>query len=152
MREHEALASAGALLFFMRYTIQLALCVAAVMLGLLGCGKKEPALAPADQSYVVRARLVSKPTEGSYLTMHHAEIPEFKNQTGATVGMKEMVMEFAELTPGAAAELAGIAVGDGVEVAFEVRWKSDPRMLVTKLTKLAPEAELGLKKQLDAGE
>jgi hypothetical protein len=48
--------------------------------------------------------------------------------------------------------LAGIAIGDGVEVAFEVRWKSDPRMLVTKLTKLAPEAELGLKKQLDAGE
>lgn len=139
-------------MFFMRYTVQLALCVVAVVLGLMGCGKKEPVLAPADQSYVVRARLVSKPTEGSYLTMHHAEIPEFKNQADATVGMKEMVMEFAELTPSATAELAGIAEGDGVEVAFEVRWKSDPRMLVTKLTKLAPGTELGLKKQLEAGE
>ena len=139
-------------MFFMRYTVQLVLCVVAVVVGLIGCGKKEPVLAPADQAYVVRARLVSKPTETSYLTMHHAEIPEFKNQAGATVGMKEMVMEFAELTPSATAELAGIAEGDGVEVAFEVRWKSDPRMLVTKLTKLAPGTELGLKKQLEAGE
>lgn len=152
MIEHEALARAGALLFFMRYAVQLAVCVVAVVVGMMGCGKKEPPLASADQSYVVRARLVSKPTATAYLTMHHAEIPEFKNQTGATVGMKEMVMEFAELTPGATAELAGITEGDGVEVAFEVRWKSDPRMLVTKLTKLAPGTELGLKKQLDAGE
>ncbi|MFZ4573994.1 MAG: hypothetical protein ACOYN0_06330 [Phycisphaerales bacterium] len=121
---------------------------AIICLAILGCRESPPPLAPPDQTYTVLARLVAKPAADTYLQMHHAAIPEFRSQAGQVVGMKEMVMEFAELTADASAAVAPLAPGDGVEITFEVRWKSDPRMLVTRVRKLEPGAELGLKKSL----
>ena len=47
----------------------------------LGCRKAAPpALAPADQTYTVRARIVGKPSETSYLQLHHEAIADFRKR------------------------------------------------------------------------
>ncbi|MFN7337663.1 MAG: hypothetical protein ACK5SZ_00800 [bacterium] len=112
------------------------------------CERREE-LAPPDQSYVVRARIVEMPRSDAFLQLHHAAIPEFQDRNGKVVGMKEMVMEFPGLSSEVETGMTNFASGDAVEVSFEVRWTTDPRLLVTKMTKLPHEADLGLKKTLE---
>jgi len=93
-------------------------------------------LPPADQTYTVRARIVALPGQspGQFLQVHHEAIPEFIGKNGEKVGMKEMTMDFPALA--GPSLLDGLAVGASVEMTFEVRWKSGPRSLVTRLVPL----------------
>lgn len=102
------------------------------------------ASSPADQTYTVRGRVTElpNPSANRSLQVHHEHIPTFVGKSGEVTGMKEMVMEFAWIAPNAAP--ADLAVGDAVEMTFEVRWKSEPRTLVTKLVRLSPETALNL--------
>ncbi len=52
-------------------------------------------------------------------------------------------MEFP--TVGLQAMPPDLAVNDAVEMTFEVRWKSDPRTLVTLIRQLPAETVLNLK-------
>lgn len=101
-------------------------------------------MVPADATYTVRGRVDGLPTPDgkSYLHIHHEDIPEFKGRDGIVMGMKEMSMDFLGLAPGV--DLSQLKVGDAVEFTFEVRWNGDPRSLVTRVTKLPPEAKLKL--------
>ena len=112
-----------------------------------GCDKKPAppaALAPADQVYTVRGRVERLPQGPRALAIQHERIADFQNIDGKVIGMKEMVMDFADLSPEAQAALPGLAPGDAVEFVFEVRWKSDPRSRVTSITKLAPGTPLSI--------
>jgi hypothetical protein len=98
---------------------------------------------PAQRAYTTRGRIDALPGEkAGYLMIHHARIDDFLNRKGEVVGMEEMIMEFPAVVPGV--RLDGLAVGDPVEVTFEVRWDDEPVWVITKLVELSPEAELGL--------
>jgi len=104
----------------------------------------------ADQTYTVRAVTMGLPASGrAYLELHHEEIPQFVGRDGSVEGMKEMIMDFPAIRPDV--DLSTFAVGDKVEATFEVRWKSEPRTVVTKMTKLAAETELNLKPVMGGG-
>ncbi len=94
------------------------------------------------KSYTTRGIITELP-DGSakrFFNVHHERIESFQDRTGAVVGMKEMIMPFPDL----AIPLDGFAVGQGVELTFEVRWDKPPRTLVTKLTKLPEGSSLNL--------
>jgi len=116
-------------------------------LGSSGCEKGPPAskLSVADQTYIVRARIIELPDRATRtaLQVHHEVIPSFVGKTGEVTGMKEMIMEFP--TVGLQAMPPDLAVNDAVEMTFEVRWKSDPRTLVTLIRQLPAETVLNLK-------
>lgn len=99
---------------------------------------------PADATYTVRGRIDGLPTPDgkSYLHIHHEDIPDFKGRDGKVTGMNEMSMDFLGIAPGV--DLSQLKVGDPIEFTFEVRWKSDPRSLVTKIVKLPPDTKLRL--------
>jgi len=107
-------------------------------------GASTSASTPADASYTVRGRIDGLPTPDGkgYLHIHHEDIPDFKGRDGSVTGMKEMSMDFLGVAP--SVDLSQLNVGDPIEFTFEVRWKSDPRSLVTKIHKLPPDAKLNL--------
>jgi hypothetical protein len=99
-------------------------------------------LAEPDQVYTVRGRIIdlpdpSRPASG--FQVRHEAIDDFKNTQGQVVGMDAMVMPF---TPARELSLDGFAVGDIVELTFEVRWKTPPRSRVIELRKLPEDTEL----------
>lgn len=108
---------------------------------------------PGDGVYTVRGRIESLPgtRPGSMLRVHHEHIPNFKNRDGeihrnrdGTPGMLEMSMEFP-VAPGV--DLSGLAVGDAVELTFEVQWnRPPPPYAVTAIRKLPAGTELRLSK------
>jgi Cu/Ag efflux protein CusF len=101
---------------------------------------------PAEQTYTVRARVVSLPSETSqYLQVHHEAIPDFVGGSGEVVGMEEMTMPFPWMHP--LIDLAVLKPGDVVAITFEVRYKADPRSLVTKIEKLPAETTLNFDKR-----
>lgn len=104
---------------------------AAVVVSLAACADKPAALAPADQTYTVRGTIERLPAPGAPLIVHHQPIPEFIGRDGKVIGMKDMSMEFAHVAPSVA--LASHKVGDAIMMTFEVRWKSEPRSLVTAI-------------------
>jgi len=96
-------------------------------------GSPEPPAA-ADASYVVRGEIVRLPAAGSReVGIRHEAIPGFVDEKGARVGMDSMTMPFL-----AAPEVAleGFAEGDRVEFEFEVRWKGNRPILLTRLVEL----------------
>lgn len=116
------------------------------------CGKPAPTPADTtgpDQTYTVKAVIDRLPQGPHALALHHEPIPQFVGKDGAVTGMREMVMDFAHLTPQAAASLANLNAGDAVEFTFEVRWKAEPRSLVTAIKRLpagdAPKFEMAPK-------
>ncbi|HEX2837619.1 MAG TPA: copper-binding protein [Phycisphaerales bacterium] len=115
-------------------------------------GKMEvvtPATSP-EQSYTVRAVVMGLPASGrAYLELHHEEIPHFVGRDGSVEGMKEMIMDFPAIRPDV--DLSALAIGDKVEATFEVRWKSEPRTVVTKIAKLPESTALNLKDVTDPG-
>lgn len=102
----------------------------------------------AEASYTTRGRIEGlpeaqfRPGGVIYLQLHHEVIPEFVGPTGEVEGMKEMIMDFPTIAPGVSWE--GMKVGDPVELTFEVRWKSDPRFILTRLTRLPDDVKLNL--------
>lgn len=98
---------------------------------------------PPDQTYDVRGVLKIVPRPGALrkVEIFHEPIPSFVDETGAVVGMDAMAMPFM-LADSVSVE--GFAIGDKVAFTFEVRWKADHRLLLTKLTKLDPETRLEL--------
>lgn len=98
----------------------------------------------AQRSYTVRGRIEKLPGEkAGYLMVHHAAISDFLNRKGEVVGMEEMVMEFPAVAPGVT--LDGLAVGEPIELTFEVRWDDEQVWVVTRIVELAEGDELGLK-------
>lgn len=121
--------------------------VAGIFVGPSGCdGRSSPKPGPTaataasearHPTYTTRAVIEGLPSADGkrFLSMHHEAIPDFADKSGKVVGMKEMVMPFPGLAPGVSLE--GFAVGDAVEVTFEVRWNEVPRTVVTSIRKLA---------------
>jgi Cu/Ag efflux protein CusF len=98
---------------------------------------------PPENVYTVRGRIVELPEKdkpASSLQIEHEPIANFVRQNG-TLGMDSMIMPFST---NKGLSLEGIAVGDAVEFTFEVRWKSQPHLQVTKIVKLPPRTELHL--------
>ncbi len=122
------------LLFCVLVCAMNALCVS-------GCSKPTPP--GPDATYTVRGKIFQLPEGGRSLEVHHEAIPSFTDKTGAVIGMKEMTMPFHDLAPGVGFE--GFKPGDPVELTFEVRWKTDPRTLVTRVAKLKGDVRLNLK-------
>lgn len=120
--------------------------------GVAGCTEKKPVAVKGSgatqplERYTVRGvitALADPARKGSpYMMIHHVEIPNFKDKTGAVVGMKEMVMPFP-LGPGVSAE--GLAVGDKVEVVFEVDWTKAPAHYALSFVKLSAETVVEFK-------
>lgn len=123
-------------------------CVGAIAWGLTpaGCTKtpeKQSAVqaTPPEQIYSVRGRIAALPTAdkpGSSLQIEHEPIDNFVRQDGK-LGMDAMTMPFP-LAKGVSLE--GLNKGDIVEFTFEVRWKSQPRMQLTKIGKAATGTEV----------
>jgi hypothetical protein len=103
---------------------------------------------PGEASYTTRGRIEGMPQAQFrpggviYLQLHHEMIPEFVGPTGEVEGMKEMIMDFPTIAPGVSWE--GLKVGDPVELTFEVRWKSEPRFILTRLVRLPDDVQLNL--------
>lgn len=112
-------------------------------------GQGLPKSADADQVYLTRARIDALPSaDGKFsLMLHHEEIKDFVGKNGTVVGMKEMIMPFADLAPGV--ELTGFKVNDLVEVVFEVRWNKAPRTLLTSIRPLPADTKLNLSKVVE---
>lgn len=103
---------------------------------------------PAEYSYTSRGVVVGlpeaqfRPGGVIYLQLHHENIPDFTLENGVKAGMNEMIMDFPTISPNVS--FAGLKVGDKVEFVMEVRWKSEPRFVVTRLEKLDPATKLQL--------
>ncbi len=103
---------------------------------------------PAEYSYTSRGVVVGlpeaqfRPGGVIYLQLHHENIPDFTLENGVKAGMNEMIMDFPTISPNVS--FAGLKIGDKVEFVMEVRWKSEPRFVVTRLEKLDPATKLQL--------
>lgn len=124
-----------------------------------GCSRETPpkqsipSTAPegaAEQAYTVKGVIDRLPSaDGKQMLMvHHQALPGFVDAEGKAVGMPEHSMSFPWLAPGL--DLSGMREGDAVELTFEVRWKTKPRSLVTKITKLPPGTKLDLMKVVES--
>jgi len=116
-----------------------------------GCSGEEPApvaAAPAAAPdatadvYIVRGEVATlpppeRPTRGFYV--HHEAIDDFRGSDGTIVGMDAMTMLFPLDDP---ALLEGLAVGDKVELTYEVNWHGEPMQRVTALRRLPADTEL----------
>lgn len=113
------------------------------------------AAAPAKPTYTVRAEVDTLPgIESSVLRLHHERIPTFASKDGKVgtdsqgkPGMKPMTMSFAK---GPGVSYDGLKVGDKVEVVVEMNWEAalpDERIVITKLTRLAPDTKLDFEGQ-----
>lgn len=98
----------------------LSLAIALVLLTAAAACERQPAAAP--DTYRVRAQVRQVPApdaaQGEILVRHEA-IPSFKNADGEVVGMETMSMSFPLAD---VALVAGLAVGDRVEMEFDVDW------------------------------
>ena len=115
----------------------------------LACRAGSPeAAATPDASYVVRGEIVRLPAAGSReVGIRHEAIPAFVDEKGNRVGMDSMTMPFLAAPQVA---LEGFAAGDRVEFEFEVRWKGDRPILLTRLDKLPAGTRLAFDPPTDA--
>jgi hypothetical protein len=98
---------------------------------------------PAEATYTLRGRISALPNPPkTSLVIHHEEIPDFADADGNKIGMEEMEMQFPFL--GAGVSLDGLAPGDPVEAVMEMRYKGQPRFLITSIKKLPADAVLKL--------
>jgi hypothetical protein len=107
-----------------------------------GCrsGSDTPDAGANVSRYTVRGEITHLATarEPRRVTLRHEPIGDFKNESGALVGMPSMVMPF-DLAPGVA--LDGIQVGDKVEVRFAVSW-APSSLKVEELRRLPADVQL----------
>jgi len=115
----------------------------------VAAGQGLPKSPDADQVYLTRARIDALASaDGKFsLMLHHEEIKDFVGKNGMVVGMKEMIMPFADLAKGV--ELTGLKEDDLVEVVFEVRWSKSPRTLLTSIRLLPVNTKLNLSKVVE---
>lgn len=107
---------------------------AAVLAASGGCRRKVP-VSVADV-YTVRGVVEKLPqAEGPDrdLYIHHAPIPNFRDEHGQVVGMTSMTMPFPVAD---GVSLAGIAPGDPVEFTFAITWKAPAGYRVMRIHKL----------------
>lgn len=126
--------------------------VAAVILGgvcmLSFCSCEKPAPAPPKpsspaaaapqptQTYTVKGKVAQLPdpaVKGSMFQVDHEDIPTFVRKDG-TRGMNAMTMPFP---PAPGLSLDGLAIGDAIELTFEVRWDRIPPQQAVAIKKLA---------------
>ena len=110
--------------------------VAFALVGTLACRER---LAPADATYSTRGQVVELASSHGELTIHHESVPGFHDRQGNPSHMDSMAMPFAVAD---GVPLNGIAAGDKVAFTFEVRWKTEPALRVTKLEKLPADTAL----------
>lgn len=112
---------------------------------------RTPATTPADQTYTVRGRINALPTPDAKqpLVIHHQTIAEFVDQDGQVIGMNEHAMAFPWLSESLTLDSAG--VDDFVEITFEIRWKTKPRVLLTRVRKLPPGETVELRPVVETG-
>lgn len=96
--------------------------------------------APGAQArvYTVNGTIEQLPdpaVKGSMLQVHHEDIPGFVSREGTVVGMNAMTMPFP---PAPGVSLAGLKVGDAVELTFEVRWDRIPPQQATAIRRRQP--------------
>lgn len=119
----------------------------ACALALTACPEKkpvEPAASGSRHTYVVRGVVAMVPDPSHPIRefmVHHEAIPGFVRKDG-TLGMNEMTMAFPL---GEGASLAGIEVGDKVEVEFHVEWEPRARFWTSRVTELPEETALELR-------
>jgi len=113
--------------------------------------KRTPADTLADQTYTTRGRLESLPTiDGRQpLVVHHQSIEHFVDEEGVVVGMTEHAMAFPWLSP--TLDVGEARPGDLVEIVFEIRWKSKPRVLLTMVRRLPPGTIVELRPVVETG-
>lgn len=100
------------------------LCLLPFGLFFAGClsEPEKPPASPGDGTYRVRGTIVALPSsDRPHLLVQHEAVPDFRDERGEIVGMDAMTMPFP-LAPGLQWE--GLAVGDHVELTFEVRWNA----------------------------
>ncbi len=110
---------------------------------LVACGGR-PSDEAAPERYRVRGVVRQLPPAdrpGGEIHVRHEAIPEFKDADGEVVGMEPMTMPFPLADPEL---LAGLEVGDKIEMEFEVRWHGDYPLRVTAIAELPPETPLEL--------
>lgn len=116
-------------------------------LSLASCERASPPAPPQPAAtipaappkiYTVNGRIEQLPdpaVKGSMLQVHHDDIPDFVSREGKVVGMNSMTMPFP---PAPGVSLEGLAVGDEVELTFEVRWDRIPFQQATAIRKRPP--------------
>ena len=119
-----------------RWTFALLICALAA-----ACGSRPEDDRPPDV-YRVRGVVRQLPAADRApreLAVRHEAIPQFKSSDGEVVGMESMTMSFPLADPGLA---DGLAVGDKIEMEFEVRWEGGNPLSITAVEKLPPETPL----------
>ncbi|HPO92968.1 MAG TPA: copper-binding protein [Phycisphaerales bacterium] len=120
--------------------------------------ERSPAAGTADRGeptgvYEVRGEISSLPDAakpGSELRIRHEAIPDFKDASGAIIGMNAMVMPFP-LAPGVSLE--GFKVGDKVKFTFAAWMQPGKRgWEIRTITHLPAGTELQFGKAKKAGE
>jgi len=108
----------------------------------------DPLAGMTVHSYTVRGEVVSLPSDTTDLQVHHEAIPEFKNPDGS-LGMDTMIMPFwppqglsmndPRITKRIEGfKIDGIAVGQVVELTFDVLWDSDNKIAGFYATSIVP--------------
>jgi hypothetical protein len=125
-----------------RWCSVLSLVSLALAASILPACSKEPASPPA--TYEVRGRIVEVSGEGddARATVHHEDIPGFKDRNGQAVGMKSMKMSFGI---GADVDRAALAAGKELALTIEVNWDARPSITITRAAPLPEGTELQLK-------
>jgi Cu/Ag efflux protein CusF len=105
--------------------------------------------APPVKRYILRAEIVRLPDgPDAYLTLRHEAVDDFTNETGEVVGMDSMVMPFPVEKK---VSLAGLAVGDKIEVIMAIDW-SEGYLLLERVRKLPPSTKLHFGKARKGGQ
>ena len=127
----------------------------AVLVGVLyipNCTRKEagkPAAAapttPAEKTYTLRGRITGFPNPPrEALRIHHEALPDFTDAEGKVIGLDEMEMHFPFVSPSVSFD--GLKLNEPIEATMEMRYKSEPRFLITRITKLPEDTKLNLGK------
>jgi len=131
---------------FPRHPLDLSPCkglLIAVLISLVACSAGET---PASQAvaYTVKGRLqvVEPATNGwGVLRIHHEAIADFRDQSGAQVGMSAMTMAFAY---GPGVDPAKLTVGGPVKMVFDMDYQRSPKLLIRSIETLPLDAVLKL--------
>lgn len=98
---------------------------------------------PAEKTYLLRGRITGFPNPPKEsLRIHHEAIPEFTDADGKVIGMDEMEMHFPFIAPDVS--LDGLKLNEPIEATMEMRYKSEPRFLITRISKLPEDTKLNL--------
>jgi hypothetical protein len=100
---------------------------------------------PAERTYTLRGRITGFPNPPKEsLRIHHEALPDFTDAEGKVIGMDEMEMHFPFVAPDVSFD--GLKLNEPIEATMEMRYKSEPRFLITRITKLPEDTKLNLGK------